>query len=216
MRRARSIAWGLMCLTSTACPGRPTGDSATDSSSGTTTDAGTTGAPTTGAAVTTTGSGLTAACEGLAAAALHDHQVYCPCAVELGLHPDVATCLASYERDDRTYIDCVCTLEIAETTHAEYITCITDAEVAYTTCVTPLSCQELQGEMEWACFGAYLAARAACGKAFLASTLAVESECHDLPPFTCGSGELVPYSYTCDGVADCIDMSDEADKLCQG
>lgn len=211
--------WLFLGLSLSCGPGEPAGTDAGSGSSvsGETSTGGSTGdAPTTGAAAST-GSEPTSACGRLEASRLPGDQRYCTCATEAGTYPDANACLVSLKSDNAEWLDCMCAIELAEPMYAKYIDCLAEAELGYGTCTTPLSCMEILGlgEQEAQCFDTYLAANAVCYKISKEAVLAEEA-CYDgSPPFMCGSGEPIPFIYLCDGVADCPDMSDEAEDLCQ-
>ncbi|MDC0715617.1 low-density lipoprotein receptor class A repeat-containing protein [Nannocystis bainbridge] len=210
------------CLGVAACPGstkqEPTtegpGDSTTTTSAGGS-DGTTADAPTTDGSTSTTGGAMARACDRYAAAARAGVEQYCPCAVEFGFDPDVATCEEGRDPDSDGYVACLCELEAAEPMHAAYVDCRTAAELAYHECMAPVTCEQYDTQPEWDCSGAFSGAYSACGKQFPAATVAIEGQCEDSPPFTCESGDVVPGTFICDGEADCADMSDEAETLCQ-
>lgn len=182
---------------------------ATEGQTGTTGETETTGVTTSGSGetggATTGGSEIEMDCAAGVAASEQIEEHLCGCEVEAGIYPDLASCLASQPVD----LDpaCRCGVYSKHPEDGALVACLSHAVTEYLDCMVPAMCAEKPLDT---CVQAYFKALESCGS-FSNETLAdVEIVCNQQEGHKCGSGEVIPESWLCDDVADCVDMSDEA------
>lgn len=207
-----------MTGTETTLPtGTTTGGPTTDTSDPTTTDSGTTGTategtttddtttnPTTG--TTTGGGGIKEDCEAQSAADRMITEFFCGCQVEVGLYPDLRTCLMDVATDPADEA-CFCDVIAMDPGNASIATCQREAYEAAAACLGPVMCSDDAGQE--ACFDALF--NADCGELSKDTSAQIELQCYMTPPFMCMSGETIPETWICDFENDCMDGSDEVD-----
>ncbi len=186
---------------STGAPSTSTDDSST---AGSTTDGdGTTASPTSGG----TGGGIKEDCDAAAAASLQADIYSCGCAVEELMYPTVESCLEAIGSDaeDQAKDACACELKATDPSNASVEACRRAKFETFYACLAPLMCSDSSGRQ--ACFDALL--DGSCGSISKQSEGQILLQCEKYPPFMCGSGETIPEVWTCDGMSDCMDGSDE-------
>lgn len=189
---------------STASPSTSTDGTATSgtATSGTATDGNTSG-PTTGG----TDSGIKEDCEAAAAASLQADTYACSCAVEAQEYPNVEFCLMAIGSDAMGQAEkvCACEIKAADPSNASAQACRRAKFEAFYACLAPLMCSDLDGRQ--ACFDAFL--MGSCEDFSKQSEGEIALKCEGSTPFMCGSGEMIPDYWKCDGTSDCMDGSDE-------
>lgn len=134
-------------------------------------------------------------------------QAQCQCQVDRGLYPDVVSCLAA-SGGASSQNTCACDK------YGEYpdarpgLECAAPAQMAALTCLTGVTCKDDTAAFD-ACINPYFTAISTCEAPPKALLSEVELTCEMAAPYTCGSGETIPFTWNCDLKVDCADLSDE-------
>lgn len=162
--------------------------------------------PTGGATGDTSDPELAALCVESRADGKKISEAQCGCLVEQGIYPDVATCLA--DGQSASTDECICAVYSGFPAVKVGLECVRPAQTTALACLTGVSCVAQPADYQ-ACFDAYTETLAGCEKPGQDAAAKVAIDCAMESPFTCGSGELVPESWTCNFTADCADQTDE-------
>jgi hypothetical protein len=193
-------------FSSIACPGPTTGDGDTDGGATTGTDGGaTTADEPTG---TETGGENAAGCAAIIKEYTLQSEEWCRCYVAEGDYPDVATCMldSGLPLSSETQ-SCMCEAWTDDPDGAAFLQCGPEREKTYTACLKDAQCdRDKAGE----CLDAALLTTD-CPDTSVQTDAKIDLECFDASPFQCTSGEQIPDDWTCNGMKDCKDGSDEPD-----
>ncbi|MBZ5710742.1 LDL receptor domain-containing protein [Nannocystis pusilla] len=187
----------------------------------TTTATPTTGTSTTGGTDTTdaTGESTTAdttgddaaellqKCMDTAALQAELNAAQCQCNVNIGLHPDVATCL-SLIPPEQALTPCACELYIQDPGVEEFFDCMTRPYAQVVMCTADVVCAQDPAPL-LACLQPFYEQLNACPSLPMSTTAQVEIQCNNVEPFQCASGEQIPETWQCNYIIDCMDASEE-------
>lgn len=202
--------------TSGATTGGGGGDpSASESGSGASGSSSSGTAGTTGSADASTGGttemlppGIDEVCADGESAAEQVDMYRCGCYVQEGLYPDMEACLDN-QSQDQLAPGCSCTIYAQHPDEMAFVTCYSDAVRSLAKCLGKMNCAEKAGQD--LCVSIYFDELTGCGAPAKQTVAQIEIECGGAVPIACGSGEVVPVHWLCDGEADCADESDELD-----
>jgi hypothetical protein len=131
----------------------------------------------------------------------------CQCQVDLGVYPDVATCLAE-QGEEAPSDECVCEVYSQFPATKEGLDCVAPAQAMVAMCAPGVMCVE-DPQPLFECLDPYYMALDECPDPPKQALAQVEIQCNDIPPYTCKSGEDIPETWKCNFEADCMDASDE-------
>jgi hypothetical protein len=207
----------------TAAPDTDTGAAATTAEPDpTTTTTQSTGTSTTGGAGTTdattgestttgtTGDGaaeLLKKCMDAAALQAELNVAHCQCDVNIGVYPDVATCL-SLISPDQALTSCGCELYSQLPEVEEFFDCMARPYVEVVMCTADVMCAQDPAPL-LACLHPFYEQTQGCPSLPKSTTAEVEIQCNMVEPFQCTSGEQIPETWQCNYLIDCMDASEE-------
>ncbi|PCC68824.1 LDL receptor domain-containing protein [Nannocystis exedens] len=135
------------------------------------------------------------------------NEARCQCNVNIGLYPDVATCL-SFIPPDEALTPCGCELYSQVPEVEEFFDCMTQPYMQIVMCTADVVCAQDPAPL-LACLQPFYEQTKDCPSLPMSTTAQVEIQCNMIEPFQCTSGEQIPETWQCNDIIDCMDASEE-------